>query len=122
MHDGEDGCSWAVSAHGLLQEGVGAGVNGGGGLVQQQDPWAAEDSTGQTQELALTDGVVGTIIVYDGVKLVLLIRNEVLEANQLKSVPKGSVVVTALEVQSGANGSREDEWICSEKVSHCETR
>ena len=113
MHDGKDCRSGAVSAHGLLQEGIGTGVDGGGGLVQQQDLGVAEDSTGQAQELTLTDGVVEAIIGDDGVELVLLAGNEVLEANELESVPKRSVVVATLEVQSGADSSREDERVYS---------
>lgn len=113
MHDGKDCRSGAVSAHGPLQEGIGTGVDGGGGLVQQQDLGVTEDSTGQAQELTLTDRVVEAIIGDDGVELVLLAGNEVLEANELESVPKRSVVVATLEVQSGADSSREDERVYS---------
>ena len=111
MHNGKDGRSRAVSTHGLLQEGIGTGVNGSGGFVQQQDLGAAEDSTGQTQELTLADGVVGAVVSNDSVELVLLAGDEVLETNQLESVPEGSVIVATFKVQSGADGSREDEWI-----------
>jgi len=88
VHDGKDGGFRAVSAHRLLQEGIGTGVNGRGGLIQQQDLGIAKDSTGQTQELTLTDRVVGTIVSHSGVELVLLFGDEILETDQIKSVPK----------------------------------
>lgn len=111
MHDGKDRGSRAVSAHGLLQEGIGTGVNRGSGLIQQQDFWAAEDGTGQAQELTLANGVVGAVVSDDSVELVLLVGDKVFEANQLESMPEGSVVVATLEIQGGADGSREDERI-----------
>ena len=98
MHNGKDGRSRAVSTHGLLQEGIGTGVNGSGGFVQQQDLGAAEDSTGQTQELTLADGVVGAVVSNDGVELILLVRNKFLETNQFESVPERGIVIAALEV------------------------
>jgi len=116
VHDGKDGGSRAVNSHGLLQEGIGTGVNGGSGLIQQQDLGVAEDSAGQAQELTLADGVVGAVVSDGGIELVLLVGDEVLETNQLESVPKGCIVVATLEVQSGADGSGENERIYSGRL------
>jgi len=117
VHNGKDGGSRAVGTHSLLQEGIGTGVNRGGGFIQQQDLGVAEDSTGQAQELTLADGIVGAVVSDDSVELALLARDEVLETDQLESVPKGCVVVATLEVQSGADGSGENERICSGRLA-----
>lgn len=98
VHDGKDGSSGTVGTHGFLQEDIGTGVDGSGGLIQQQDLGVAEDSAGQAQELTLANGVVGAVVSNDGVELILLVRNKFLETNQFESVPERGIVIAALEV------------------------
>ena len=48
----------SISPDGLLDEGVGAGVHVGRGLVQHQHPVLAQDGPGQAHQLPTNEGTV----------------------------------------------------------------
>lgn len=111
VHDTENRSTGAVLPHRPLEESVRPGINGCGGLIQQQDLGVAQDGTGEAKELTLADAVVGAVVGDDGVQLFRSRGDEFFHANELEGVPEGGIVVAAFEVQSSSDGTGEDERV-----------
>ena len=61
--DDEAGAAGAQVGHGVLDEGLGAGVDGRGGLVEDEDRRLGEEGAGDGEELAFAGAEVGAVLV-----------------------------------------------------------
>lgn len=65
--DDKDGATLHELVHPILHDGFGAGVDGGGGFVEDHHRWVANRRTGDGEELALTLREACAVATEDGV-------------------------------------------------------
>ena len=86
LGDDELGGAGDFLPEGLADHGVGAGVHGGGGVVQNEDLGLFQQRTGDAKPLLLTAGDVGAALLNVGVVAVGEALNELVGAGQTTGV------------------------------------
>ena len=82
--DDEGGAVLHQVVHALLDVALGAGVDGGGGLVQHQDRRVGDGSAGDVQKLALSLGQIRAVTLDDGLVAVGQAADEAVGGGHLR--------------------------------------
>ena len=86
LFNGDGGAALHQSLQGLLHQTLALGVEGRGGLVEDEDGRVLEDGTGDADALALTAGEATTTVANHGVVAVLALHDEVVGIGYLSGL------------------------------------
>mmetsp|Transcript_9688 Transcript_9688/g.24848 ORF Transcript_9688/g.24848 Transcript_9688/m.24848 type:complete len:296 (-) Transcript_9688:710-1597(-) len=106
--DGEDGARVELRADGRLDQVVGGEVDGGGGLVHEDEARALEQHAREAEQLHLARREVGALLAHLCVEAALELRHHAAEVDQPQRVEQLRVGVLAVHVEVGAQRAGEE--------------